>query len=273
MKKVLLLLVMAACAANVAAQKDSTVLSVSYETTFMKFTEEDSLSRDLMRLDIGEHSSQFISIQYEWFTKNRDKFTANRQVVKSPYVGYSIFRYTGYKNLPEQGMVTGIHMPGWVTLQDQMADLFDWQLLDGDSTICEYPCKKAIVNFRGRTWTIWYTLDIPYSDGPWKFCGLPGLILKASESEGIFSFTCVGIEQGDGHAFEYPDSKRLKIVTPKRAEELMILEGEDNDAYMSLMTGLQMKTTAIYDANGNPVPIVPKHAVLIERSPQKSKQR
>ena len=264
MKKVLLLLVLAACAANVTAQKDSTVLSVTYETTFMKFTEEDSLSRDLMRLDIGEHSSQFVSIVSEWFTKNKDK-----DLKQSPYRGYNVFRNTAYKNLPEQGIVTGIHMPGWVTLQDSMADLFEWQLLDGDSTICEYPCKKAVANFRGRTWTVWYTLDLPYSDGPWKFCGLPGLILSAKESEGIFSFSCVGIEQGDGHTYEFPNSKRLKVVTPKRAEELMILEGEDNDAYMSLMTGFQMKTTAIYDANGNPVPIVPKHAVLLERTSKK----
>ncbi|MBR1556913.1 MAG: GLPGLI family protein [Prevotella sp.] len=264
MKKVLLLLVLAACAANVTAQKDSTVLSVTYETTFMKFTEEDSLSRDLMRLDIGEHSSQFVSIVSEWFTKNKDK-----DLKQSPYRGYNVFRNTAYKNLPEQGIVTGIHMPGWVTLQDSMADLFEWQLLDGDSTICEYPCKKAVANFRGRTWTVWYTLDLPYSDGPWKFCGLPGLILSAKESEGIFSFSCVGIEQGDGHTYEFPNSKRLKVVTPKRAEELMILEGEDNDAYMSMMTGFQMKTTAIYDANGNPVPIVPKHAVLLERTSKK----
>ena len=264
MKKVLLLLVLAACAANVTAQKDSTVLSVTYETTFMKFTEEDSLSRDLMRLDIGEHSSQFVSIVSEWFTKNKDK-----DLKQSRYRGYNVFRNTAYKNLPEQGIVTGIHMPGWVTLQDSMADLFDWQLLDGDSIICEYPCKKAVANFRGRTWTVWYTLDLPYSDGPWKFCGLPGLILSAKESEGIFSFSCVGIEQGDGHTYEFSNSKRLKVVTPKRAEELMILEGEDNDAYMSMMTGFQMKTTAIYDANGNPVPIVPKHAVLLERTSKK----
>lgn len=270
MKKVLLILMMTACAANMVAQKDSTVLSVTYETTFMKFVEEDSLSRDMMRLDIGEHSSQFISIVSEWFTKNKDIYSKpEEQRAHNPYLGYNIFRYTVYKNMPEQGIVTGIHMPGWVTLQDSMTNLFAWQLLDGDSTICDYPCKKAFTTFRGRTWSVWYTLDIPYNDGPWKFCGLPGLILCAKESEGIFSFNCVGIEQGDGHAFEYPNSKRIKVVTPNRAEELMILEGEDNDAYMSLMIGFQMKTTAIYDANGNPIPIVPKHAVLLERTPKK----
>ncbi|RQE01044.1 GLPGLI family protein, partial [Prevotella intermedia] len=41
-------------------------------------------------------------------------------------------------------------------------------------------CKKATTNFRGRYWEVWYTEDIPISQGPWKLCGLPGMILKAN---------------------------------------------------------------------------------------------
>ena len=249
MKKILLSMLLAASAVNVFAQKESTVLSVTYQTTFQRFEEDDSVSKDLSRLDIGVRSSQFISVVSEWFMKNREQLAAKEQRIKSPYVGYSIFMNTAYKNMPEQGIVSVIHMPGWVTVQDSVANLFEWNLVEGDSTICNYP------------------------DGPWRFGGLPGLILSAKESEGIFSFNAIGIENGDGHSFEFPAYKNKKVVTPKRAEELCILEGEDNDAYMSLMTGFQMKTTAAYDANGNPVPIVPKHAVLIERTPKKPKKK
>src|SRR3712207_8163725 len=49
--------------------------------------------------------------------------------------------------------------------------------------------------FRGRTWRVWFALDIPFPDGPWKLCGLPGLILKAEDSKGHFSFDCVGIDR------------------------------------------------------------------------------
>ena len=273
MKKIFLSTVMAISAINAFAQKDSTMLSVTYETTFQMFEEDDSISRDMSRLDIGEKSSQFISMVSEWFSKNNDKSTAKEQRQHSPYVGYKSFRNSVYKNMPEQGIVSVIHMPGWVTVQDTISSLFDWKLEEGDTIICEYPCKKATTTFRGRDWTVWYTLDIPYNDGPWRFGGLPGLILSARESEGIFSFNAVGIEKGNGHSFEFPAYKKKKVVTPKRAEELMILEGEDNDAYMSLMTGFQMKTTAVYDANGNPVPIVPKHVVLIERTSKKAKKK
>ena len=63
-----------------------------------------------------------------------------------------------------------------------------WKLEDGDTTIVEYACHKATTHFKGRTWHVWYAPDIPISEGPWKLSGLPGLILAAKDSEGLFSF-------------------------------------------------------------------------------------
>lgn len=165
MKKVLLSIVVAASAVSAVAQKDSTVLSVTYETTYQNYEEDDSISKDLSRLDIGAHSSQFISVVSEWFVKTKDQFAAREQRAHSPYPGYHIFKNSAYKNMPEQGIVSTIHMPGWVTVQDSIEHLFKWDLLDDDSVVCGYPCKKATTTFRGRDWTVWYTLDLPYSDG------------------------------------------------------------------------------------------------------------
>lgn len=73
----------------------------------------------------------------------------------------------------------------------------DWKLEEGDTTILSMECNKATLDLHGRHWTVWYTNEIPISDGPWKFKGLPGLILKAYESQGIFIFSCVGINNCD----------------------------------------------------------------------------
>jgi GLPGLI family protein len=71
----------------------------------------------------------------------------------------------------------------------------DWQLEDGTDTIATYVCQKATLKFRGRNYTAWFTPDIPVSDGPWKFSGLPGLILKVEDADQLYSFTMIGMIQ------------------------------------------------------------------------------
>lgn len=60
---------------------------------------------------------------------------------------------------------------------------FNWSLSDETEEICKYNCKKATSSFRGRNWTAWYTEEIPITEGPWKFGGLPGLILKVEDDK------------------------------------------------------------------------------------------
>lgn len=59
-----------------------------------------------------------------------------------------------------------------------------WVLSTDTMTIRNLLCRKASATFRGREWTVWYTEEIPYHDGPWKFGGLPGLILQAESKDG-----------------------------------------------------------------------------------------
>ena len=72
-----------------------------------------------------------------------------------------------------------------------------WQITDSTKTIMDYPCQMAVSDFRGRRWIAWFAHDIPISDGPWKFSGLPGLIMEVYDSEKHFHFTLVGIEEVD----------------------------------------------------------------------------
>ena len=71
----------------------------------------------------------------------------------------------------------------------------NWQIGNETKTIVGYQCQKATCSFRGRNYTAWFAVDIPLSYGPWKFCGLPGLILKVQEDAKEYVFECVGIEQ------------------------------------------------------------------------------
>ena len=74
------------------------------------------------------------------------------------------------------------------------ARIISWELLPQTKNITSFKCQKAQGNFRGRTYTVWFTNDIPVSMGPWKLNGLPGLILEATDSLNQFQFFAEKIE-------------------------------------------------------------------------------
>ena len=65
----------------------------------------------------------------------------------------------------------------------------DWTLTEDTLTISGLPCHRATGKLYGKQWTAWYTEEMPSSAGPWKLRGLPGLIIKAEDAEGIHCFT------------------------------------------------------------------------------------
>ena len=264
---ILILLALIVRVAGGNAQSDVTKLSVTYEVHYQKVEEVAKREKDLMRLDIGEHSSQYVSVKLEFVSKHKDDIMAKR--IKNPYAGYATLHDEVFKNTPNEGYMRFVHMPGWVSCREKIEGLFDWQLQDGDSIVCGYPCHKAITTFRGRTWTVWYTLDLPYSDGPWKFCGLPGLVLYAYESEDKFRFNCIGIEKGDGHEIKMkmPKSGFIKTFMPERVAEIMMLECWDPSAHLSQITGMAARVTRMWDAQGNEVKISPQTRILYEKFP------
>ena len=64
-----------------------------------------------------------------------------------------------------------------------------WKLQSETDSVCGLTCQRATATYGGREWTAWFCSEIPSSAGPWRLCGLPGLILRA-EADGVHSFTC-----------------------------------------------------------------------------------
>lgn len=78
---------------------------------------------------------------------------------------------------------------------EEPVPVFDWRFTEQADTVCGYPCFAASATFRGREWTVWYTPEIPLGTGPWKFNGLPGLVLRAQDARGDYVWECHTILQ------------------------------------------------------------------------------
>ena len=94
---------------------------------------------------------------------------------------------------------------------------FNWEIHLERKKILNYSCQKATTTFRGRTWEAWFTEEIPVSDGPWKFCGLSGLILEVLDSQKHYVFSCTGVEKKETpivmYKWDYQKTTREKLNT------------------------------------------------------------
>lgn len=80
-----------------------------------------------------------------------------------------------------------------VILKDSLK-MFSWKITNKNKEILGYQCIGAKTTFRGRNYTAYYTPDIPISDGPWKFNGLPGLILEVAEENNRIHYEAVELK-------------------------------------------------------------------------------
>lgn len=64
-----------------------------------------------------------------------------------------------------------------------------------DTTICGIKSKEATTSFRGRAYRAWFAMSIPINDGPYKFKGLPGLIVKIVDQQNQHSFELTSFEK------------------------------------------------------------------------------
>lgn len=74
-------------------------------------------------------------------------------------------------------------------------DRIDWKIISDTKTKENWKLQKATANFGGRIWEAWFTTDIPFSEGPYKFNGLPGLIVELKDSKNNFNFELTKIEK------------------------------------------------------------------------------
>lgn len=163
--------------------------------------------------------------------------------------------------------------------------VFNWKISPEKVKIGEYNAQKATTDFGGRKWTAWFSTDIPFPDGPYKFSGLPGLIVKISDDDKAYTWELKGnrkivnfqeittIEKmsgGGGKLTEVPREKFEKTFgdfkkdpfasfRPQMTPEIMAQKMPGQDRTIGEMIKEQEKRTKdFYNANNNPIELPAK---------------
>jgi GLPGLI family protein len=220
---------------------DTCLLKVVYGVTFVNDTlQKGKLQEDTQILEIGKHISHCFS--YSLYRNDSLSTALNRRGVENlpslrKYViPEDVFTFYGKRQLEVLYRAPYLMPCYWY---DEDIPQINWSLSEGQNMILGYKCQKAVCNFRGRNYIAWYTTDIPLKSGPYKFGGLPGLILAISDTKNEYSWICVGLKRGSINLFvnRYKCTKCENIRTTREIVRETIRHYHQDPAGSLILTG------------------------------------
>lgn len=98
--------------------------------------------------------------------------------------------------------------------------VINWTITEETKQVQTLTCQKATAKFRGRDYEAWFCSAIPYNNGPWKFGGLPGLIVEVYDTKKqiIFSLNRIEDNKNEIVLISYPE--KYQKTTAKEYTQL-----------------------------------------------------
>lgn len=165
--------------------------------------------KDILRLELYPDSS-FCYSYYTWFTDslqmqpNGDKLWDEifRATYKPGYKGEPLYPHKRntfqiIKNRTKGNMTVYDFFDGENYIYEDSLPDFNWNITDSTATKSGYESVLALCTSHGRDWNVWFSPELPWQDGPWKFSSLPGLVIEASDAEKFYTFRLKEISQLD----------------------------------------------------------------------------
>ncbi|SEW10737.1 GLPGLI family protein [Chryseobacterium wanjuense] len=183
-----------------------------YEYKFVSdSTKKDESKTELMFLDVAKKGSKFFSrnlfvsdslLQVQNKGGNRD-FSK----IKFGMIGFKVEKsYPDYKVI----FFNRLDMDEYKVYDERK---LNWKILPDKEKIGEFNAQKAIADFAGRKWIAWFVSDIPIQDGPYKFHGLPGLIVKIEDETKSHSFVLKEIKNLKQNEEWISEEKKQRLGT------------------------------------------------------------
>jgi GLPGLI family protein len=168
---------------TIKPKKDST--RMEKVMAVLDITDKKSLYQDYTL--IAQDSILKIKIEDMKKTKQFKDFSKE---IAMPKFSYKITK--DYPDMTETYSETIMNGMSPIQLAYKDNPKFDWKISNEKQKIGEYNTQKATTSFGGRNWNAWFSNDIPLQDGPYKFHGLPGLIVKIEDADKNYSWELKG---------------------------------------------------------------------------------
>lgn len=240
---------------------DNGALRVLYEVKSVNdVSKPDKTETDYRVLEIGEKGIS------RFYSDNRRRMDS--VIVEISKKGASqldmrnILSDNGISSSGDQKDVFKNYPAGKITVTDRIASTdylyeepvedvqIQWKMEAGTTReILSYACQKATADFRGRHYEAWFAPDLPINNGPWKFSGLPGLILAVEDADKNFSFQAIGIENS---TLPIQFSKKDYIKTARKEMDKIQKRFAENpvEFMTNSMPGAKVMIKVV-DENGN----------------------
>ncbi|WP_312090630.1 GLPGLI family protein [Chryseobacterium sp.] len=142
---------------------ESTEMILDINSDGVKFYDYGFLEKDSLNILHKTTNNQYFSRTMQTIKRGTNSFKNNnyKQILLSPF-NYYVF---------------------------ETDDPINWVIKKETSKLGNLTIQKATANFGGRKWIAWFTKEIPFSEGPYKFRGLPGLIVLLEDSNKNFVYT------------------------------------------------------------------------------------
>ncbi|MFT4031720.1 MAG: GLPGLI family protein [Siphonobacter sp.] len=128
-----------------------------------------------------------------------------------------------------------------------------WHIENQQDTVSGYLCTKATTQYCGRTYEAWFAPEIPFSDGPYIFKGLPGLIVKLSDTRNHYVYTLEQFGKYSGKVTEMLTYRRNPPVSQTHQQVFKMRELYRTDPLeaSAMYRGIDMRNLKV-SSNGGP---------------------
>ncbi|MET3529314.1 hypothetical protein DRF59_01560 [Chryseobacterium flavum] len=195
----------------------------SYNYKFIIDTlQKDNISEEVVILDFNNEKKESIFTGLKHILSDSTMAVMSRKgIMLFPDKSMKIKYVVEKKNDSILYFYTDNHMPN-PALKVKDKRTINWKILNEKEKISGYPVQKAIATFGGREWIAWFTNEIPISDGPYKFRGLPGLILKVYDKTNTHIFEIISVQKQKSNYIVLNDDtyKNVKEISFNEYQEI-----------------------------------------------------